>query len=88
VETSAAAEVVTYPGGVRQALLRRLRLSSRQKVVRRVADPDPAGGFFPLHKYGKTRTSLWTTGPVISIVFSFGYGIYKSLNSSTSAGHV
>ena len=27
-------------------------------------------------------------GPVISIVFSFGYGMCKSLNSSTSAGHV
>ena len=27
-------------------------------------------------------------GPVISIVFSFRYGIYISLNSSTSAGHV
>jgi len=26
-------------------------------------------------------------GPVISIVFSFGYGIHKSLNSSTCGGH-
>ena len=34
-----------------------------------------------------TMTS-YIPGPVISIVFSIGYGIYKSLNSSTSAGHV
>ena len=27
-------------------------------------------------------------GPVISIVFSFGYGIHKSLNSSMCAGHL
>ena len=29
-----------------------------------------------------------TPGPVISIVFSFGYGIQKSLLSSTCGGHL
>ena len=37
------------------------------------------------------RGAPWTglpPGPVISIVFSFGYGIHKSLNSSTCGGHL
>jgi len=30
----------------------------------------------------------WEAGPVISIVFSFGYGIQKSLLSSTCGGYL
>ena len=41
---------VTYPGGVLHALLLLLRRSRCLKAMRRVAAPDPAGGFFPLHK--------------------------------------
>jgi len=50
----------SYPGGALHALLFRLRRSSRLNAMRRVAVPDPAGEFFPLHMYVKTRTSLCT----------------------------
>jgi len=66
-----------------ELLLHSRAASPPPPVVYAIADfPQLCPPFCKMAFTGK----CWTTGPVICIVFGFGYCINKSLNSSTSAG--
>lgn len=53
-------QLLTYPGAVRHALLRRPTCPSRILQTRRVAASVPASGTSPLQILGKASTSHWT----------------------------